>query len=292
MTRFFGYLVDGLANGTIYALVAIGVVVIYRISRVVNLAQGSMGIFATFVFHYVLIGDLGLPVVAAFVLTLFVGAGLGVGVERGFIGPVRRRGTLITLTMTVGVLLLLSELTVQLWGPNTPPIASIFPDNAITFGGTGVTAHQLGAAGFVILLGAGLYVLLNRTRYGTAIEAIAEDPGAARIVGLPVRTITTVTWAIGGASAALAGMMYIHLNTLDQISLTFVLISSLVAAVLGGFNSLPLAAGGSIGVGVIYSMVQGYRKTPGFAELVIFVALLVILVLRRNTAPLEAVPEF
>src|SRR5205085_4936622 len=123
---------------------------------------------------------------------------------------------------------------------------------AIRFGGTGVTAHQFATAASVLLLAAGLYVLLNRTRYGTAVEAIAEDPGAARIVGLPVRRIVTVTWAIGGASSALAGMLYIHLNTLHQISLTFVLIFSLVAAVLGGFNRLPAAVRGTLGVALTF----------------------------------------
>jgi branched-subunit amino acid ABC-type transport system permease component len=292
VTRFFGYVVGGLANGTIYAVVALGVVVVYRISRVVNLAHGATGVFATFCFHYVFIGDWGAPVVAAFLLTLLVGAGLGIAVERVFVGPVRKRGTLVTLVMTVGVLLLLTEATVQFWGPNTPPIASVFSDRSITFGGTGVTVHQFATAGAVLLLGIGLYILLNRTRYGTAIEAIAEDPGAARIVGLPVRAIVTATWAIGGASAALAGMLYIHLNTLDQISLTFVLIFSLVAAVLGGFNSLPLAVVGSLAVGVIFSLAQGYVKTPGFAEFVVFVALLAILLVRRQAAALETVAEF
>ena len=293
MTRFLGYVVAGLANGTIYALVALGVVVVYRISRVVNLAHGAMGVFAAFCFHYVFIQSWGAPVAVASLLALLVGAGLGIGVERAFVGPVRRRGTLVTLVMTVGVLLLLTELTVQIWGPNTPPIASVFPDKAIKFGGTGVTAHQFATAGSVLLLGIGLYFLLNRTRYGTAIEAIAEDPGAARIVGLPVRRIVTATWAIGGASAALAGILYIHLNTLDQISLTFVLISSLVAAVLGGFNSLPLAVIGSLGVGVTFSLAQGYVRTPGFAELVVFAALLAILLVRhRSQSTLETVPEF
>ena len=293
MTRFFGYVVGGLANGTIYALVALGVVVVYRVSRVVNLAHGAMGVFATFCFHYVFVRGWGLPVVAAFLLTLGVGAGLGVASERAFVGPVRPRGTLVTLVMTVGVLLLFTELTVQIWGPNTPPIASVFSDRAIRFGGTGVTVHQFATAASVLLLGIGLFLLLNRTRYGTAIEAIAEDPGAARIVGLPVRTIVTATWAIGGASAALAGMLYIHLNTLDPISLTFVLIFSLVAAVLGGFNSLPLAVAGSLGVGVTFSLAEGYVKTPGFADLIVFGALLVILLVRqREQAALEVVAEF
>src|SRR5207237_1818720 len=121
---------------------------------------------------------------------------------RCLFGSDRRQGMCFTLCITIGVLLLLTELTVQLWGPNTPPIASIFPDKAIRFGGTGVTAHQFATAASVLLVGVGLYMLLNRTRYGTAVEAIAEDPGAARIVGLPVRTIVTATWATGGASAA------------------------------------------------------------------------------------------
>jgi branched-chain amino acid transport system permease protein len=292
MTRFFGYLIGGLTNGTIYALLALGVVLVYRISRVVNLAHGSMGIFATYVFYYVFDKTWGLPIAVAFLLTLVIGGGIGVGVERIFIAPVRHRGTLVTLMMTVGVLLLLSEATIQFWGPNTPPIPSPFPDTTVRFGGTGVTTHQFAVAGFVLLLGVGLYLLLNRTRYGTAIEAIAEDPGAARIVGLPVAKITTITWALGGASAALAGMLYIHLNSLDQISLTFVLISSLVAAVLGGFNSLPLAAGGSLVVGVVYSVASGYVKTPGFGDLLVFLGLLAILLFRPSRAALEAVPEF
>jgi len=293
MSLFLSLLIGGLTIGAVYALVALGVVVIYRISRVVNLAHGGMGVFATFVYHYTFIRDLGLPVAVAFVLTLLVGAALGVVVERCFVGPVRHRGTLITLTMTVGVLLMLTELTIQIWGPNQPVIKSIFSDRIIHLGSSGVTVHQLGTAGFVILLGLGLAVLLNRTRFGTAIEAIAEDPGAARIVGLPVRRITTVTWALGGATAALAGMLYIHLNSLDQISLTFVLIFSLVAAVLGGFNSLTLAVIGSLGVGVTFSLTEGYVKTVGFADVLVFFVLVVILLLLRNRqSTLEVVPEF
>ena len=88
-------------------------------------------------------------------------------------------------------------------------------------------------------------------------------------------------------------MLYIHLNTLDQVSLTFVLIFSLVAAVLGGFNSLPVAVLGSLGVGVTFSLAQGYVKTPGFAELVVFLALLAILLLQRQQqTSLETVAEF
>jgi branched-subunit amino acid ABC-type transport system permease component len=292
MTRFLALTLAGLAIGSIYALVSLGVVVLYRVSRVVNLAHGAMGIFATFVFHYELIGRLGLPVGLAFAGTLLVGAALGVVVERLCVGPVRGEGILATLVMTVGVLLVLTELTVQFWGPNQPLVASIFSDRTIAIGRSGVTVHQLGSGACAALLGVGLYVLLNRTRYGKAVEAIASDPGAARIVGLPVRAITTATWAIGGATAALAGMFFIHLNTLEQISFTFVLISSLVAAVLGGFNSLPLAAAGSLGVGVVFSLAGGYVPTPGFADLVVFAALLVILVTFRRTTALESVAEF
>src|SRR5258708_4371705 len=150
MNQLLNYVVAGLSIGAIYALLSIGVVVIYRISRVVNLAHGAMGIFATFV------------------AALGVGAALGVLVERALVGPVRKDGILATLVMTVGVLLVLTELTVQFWGPNQPVIKSIFSDRTIRFAGTGVTVHQLGTAVFVAALGAGLYVLLNRTRYGPA----------------------------------------------------------------------------------------------------------------------------
>ena len=294
MTQFVNLTIAGLTIGAVYALVSLGVVVIYRISRVVNLAHGAMGIFTTFVFHYEFNQRLGWPVGVSFVATLAVGAVLGVVVERLFVGPVRPDGILTTLVMTVGLLLILTELTVQFWGPNQPVIASIFPDRTVRLAGTGVTIHQLGTIGCVAVLGAGLYLLLNRTRYGRAIEAIAEDPGAARIVGLPVQAITTSVWAIGGATAALAGMLYIHLNTLEQISLTFVLISSLVAAVLGGLNSLLLAVVGSLAVGVSFSLAQGYVSTPGVGDLIVFGALLVVLLAFRpnQAAALESVSEY
>ncbi len=295
MTRFVNLVIAGLTIGAVYALVSLGVVVIYRVSRVVNLAHGAMGIFATFVFHYELNGRLGLPVGISFVLTLVVGAALGAIVERAFVGPVRRDGILATLVVTVALLLILTELTVQIWGPNQPVIDSILSDRTLRVGGTGVTVHQLGTMGFVVLLGAGLWFLLGRTRYGKAIEAIAEDPGGARIVGLPVRAVTTSVWALGGATAALAGMLYIHLNTLEQISLTFVLISSLVAAVLGGFNSLLLAVVGSLAVGVAFSLTQGYASTAsGLGDLIVFGVLLTVLVaFRRDQATaLESAPEY
>jgi branched-subunit amino acid ABC-type transport system permease component len=297
LTRFLNLTIAGLTIGSIYALVSLGVVVMYRISRVVNLAHGAMGIFTTFVFHYEFNQRLGWPVGVSFVATLAVGGALGVVVERLLVGPVRRDGILATLVMTVAVLLILTELTVQFWGPDQPVIESIFSDRTVRLGGsdgTGVTFHQLGTVGCVAVLGAGLWVLLNRTRYGKAIEAIAESPGGARIVGLPVRRITTSVWAIGGATAALAGMLYIHLNTLEQISLTFVLISSLVAAVLGGFNSLWLAVVGSLAVGVGFSLAQGYVSNPGVGDLIVFAALLaVLLAFRRDQAAfLESEQEY
>jgi branched-subunit amino acid ABC-type transport system permease component len=292
MSELVGYLLNGLANGTIYALVAIGVVITYRVSRVVNLAQGAIGVLATFVFHYALMGTLGLPVAVAFAGAIAVGALLGAGVERFAVRPVRHRGALATLTATTGVLLLFSEITVQVWGPDNPTVASVFPDTLVRIGDGGVTVHQLATAGCVLLLCLGLYLLLSRTSLGTGIAAIAQDPGAARIIGLPVAAITSATWAIGGASAALAGLLYIHLNSLDQVSLTFVLISSLVAAVLGGFDSLPLAGLGGLAVGLLFSLTQGYVEQAGAGEVLVFVALIGVLLLRSNVAEPELVAEF
>jgi branched-subunit amino acid ABC-type transport system permease component len=267
-------------------------VVVYRVSRVINLAQGAIGVFAAFVFHYTLMGNMGLPVAVATVIAILIGAVLGAGVEAFVVRPVQSRGALATLTATTGALLLLTELTVQIWGPDNPVIASIFPDDLVRIGGTGVTVHQLATAGLVIVLSGGLYWLLAKTWIGAGITAIAQDPGAARIVGLPVRGIVTLTWAIGGASAALAGLMYIHLNSLDQISLTFVLISSLVAAALGGFNSLPLAGVGGLAVGLIFSFGQGYKPVAGIGQLLVFIALLGVLMARSNKPQVETVAEF
>ena len=293
MTRFLSLLVAGVTFGAVYALVALGVVVIYRVSRVVNLAHGAMGVISAYVFHYEFVGRLGLPVTVASLLTLAFGAALGVAVQRCLISPIRQDGAVTTLVMTIGVLLVLTELPLQLWDPQPVVIDSVFSDRTIEFLGTGATIHQVGTIVVVIALLAGLEWLLSRSRYGKAIECIAEDPGGARIIGLPVSAITTATWAVGGATAALAGLLYIHLNSLDSFSLTFVLISSLVAAVLGGFNHLGLAVLGSLGLGVAFSFGQGYVDTAGVPDAVVFVGLLAILVLvPGRQESLEARPEF
>lgn len=274
MSQWLNLVIVGLAFGAVYALLSIGLVLIYRVSRVVNLAHGAVGVFATYVYHHVLLEALGLPVGVAFVLTLVVGAVLGALLERLLIDPVRGEGPLVTLIMTIGALLLLTDATVQLWGPNTPSIPSIFSDRVIGVASTGVTIHQLGTAGFVVALSLGLSYVLNRTRAGMAVEAIADDPGAARVVGLPVQRIVTAVWAVGGATAALAGMLFIHLVTLDPISLTFVLIASLVATVLGGFTSFGRAVAASLVLGVVFSLGQGYVTTAGSANVFVFVLLL------------------
>lgn len=283
MAQFTSLIVTGLVFGAVYTLLALGVVLIYRVSRVVNLAHGAIGVFSTYAFHYVYMEGLRLPVGVAFVLTLLTGACAGVLTERLWIAPVRADGPLVMLITTVAALLVLTEVTYQVWGTNQPVIASIFSERTIAFAGTGVTVHQLGTAAITLMLGLALSFALNRTRYGRAVEAIAEDPGAARIVGLPVRAVTTATWALGGMTAALAGMLYIKLNSLDPISLTLVLIGSLVAATFGGFTSFGLAAAGAMTIGVVFSLAQGYVEITGSANALVFVLLLAVLLVNPKT---------
>lgn len=283
MSQFLNLLIAGLVFGSVYTLLSLGVVLIYRVSRVVNLAHGAIGVFSTYIFHFVFMERVGLPVGIAFALTLGTGALLGALTERLWVAPVRRDGPLVMLITTVAALLVLTELTQQIWGTDQPVIASVFPDRTIAVAGTGVTIHQLGTGALTLALALALSFALNRTRFGRAVEAIAEDPGAARVIGLPVRALTTATWALGGMTAALAGMLYIKLNSLDPISLTLVLIGALVAAVFGGFTSFGLAAAGAMTIGVVFSLAQGYVTVTGSANAFVFALLLAILLLNPKT---------
>ncbi|MFN2539390.1 MAG: branched-chain amino acid ABC transporter permease [Mycobacteriales bacterium] len=277
MAALTNFLITGIASGAVFALLSIGIILIYRVSRVINLAHGAVGVFATYVFYFTFVQRLHLPVAVAFLLTLLVGGVLGAAMQVLFINPVRTEGQLTTLIMSIGVLLLLTDGAIQLYGPTQPAIPSIFSDRTITIGGSGITVHQLATIGLVLLLAGGLSVLLTRSAYGKAIEAIAQDPGAARLIGVPVTTVTTGVWAAGGATAALAGMLFIHLNTIDPLGLTFVLISGLVAAVLGGLTSLPLAVAGSFGLGMVFSVAQGYITSAGVGNAFVFGLLLIFL---------------
>jgi branched-subunit amino acid ABC-type transport system permease component len=277
MARLTNLLITGIASGAVFALLAVGITLIYRVSRVINLAHGAIGVFSTYVFYFTFVDRLHLPVTVAFVLTLLLGGVLGAAVQLLFINPVRQDGQLTTLIMSIGVLLLLTDGAIQLYGPTQPAIPSVFSDRTIRIGDSGITVHQLATIGIVLLLAGGLSLLLLRSAYGKAIEAIAQDAGAARLIGVPVTTVTTGVWAAGGSTAALAGMLFIHLNTIDPLGLTFVLISGLVAAVLGGFTSLPLAVSGSFGLGIVFSCAQGYINSAGVGNGFVFGLLLVFL---------------
>ena len=279
MARLTNLLITGIASGAVFALLAIGIVLIYRVSRVINLAHGAIGVLSTYVFYFTFIDRLGLPVPVAFVLTMLVGAVLGAAVQALFINPVRGDGQLTTLIMSIGVLLLLTDGAVQLYGPRQPAIPSVFSDRTVRIGDSGVTIHQIATLGLALVLAGGLSLFLRRSAYGKAIEAIAQDPGAARLIGVPVTAVTTGVWAAGGATAALAGMLFIHLNTIDPLGLSFVLIAALVAAVLGGFTSLPLAVAGSFGLGMVFSVAQGYITSAGVGNAFVFGLLLAFLLL-------------
>lgn len=288
MEQFVRLIVAGVVFGAVYTLLSVGVVLIHRVSRVVNLAHGALGIAATYVFYYVFIKAWHLPVAVASVLTLLVGAALGVALERLVVSPVRRDGNLATLVATVGVLLLLTDGVVQVFGIDQDVIPSVFSDRSVQLFGTGVTVHQLGTLAVAGVLVLALSLLVGRTRYGSALEAIAADPGAARLVGLPVRALTTATWALGGALAALAGLLYIHLNAIDPTSLTFVLVAALTAAIFGGMHSFALTAAGSMAIGVVFSLSQGYVTQSGFGNLAVFVVLLAVLLGNPRSADIRA----
>lgn len=278
-------LISGVVAGSIYALAALGLVIVYRATRVLNFAHGAMGMFATYVFGRTLHDPAAprLPIVPAVLLTLAVAALLGLAVERLVMRPLRPAPPLTKLIATLALLTLLQYLAGALWGDTLYFVPSIFPSGAFDIGVEFLPYSQVLTVAVTIALVVGITVFLRRTRLGTALRAVSDNPDAAGLVGISVARIDQIAWALGSVLACVAGLLLSPDFGLGTYQLTLiVVVYSLGAAVLGGFTSLPLALLGGVVVGVALSLVRTYVQTgvAGIDYLVAFGIVIVALMLR------------
>ena len=282
-----GFTVIGLVNGGTFALLAVGLVLIYRVSGVLNFAHGAVGMFSTFCAYQVSI-EWGYPAVIGLVAAIVVGMALGYVIERFTVRPLANRSTLVRTTVTIGWLLVLQELAGIIWGKNAYHQAvKVIPlDRLFTAPGNApVATDQFLTVLVAIVLAAGVAVVLRYTSLGAQMRAVADDPTAARLWGISVDRVTSASWMIGSGMAAVAGVLLTPRLNFDQISLTVLVIEGLVAAVLGGLVSLPLTVIGAFGLGIAEEWPRAFiTDNPGIEKFVAVVLVLVILTVRPPRA--------
>jgi branched-chain amino acid transport system permease protein len=279
MTQFWQYVVSGLSTGSIYALVALGLALIYRSTRILNFAHGDISTAGTF-FAFTLIG-LQLPFLLTFTLALLFGAALAMSFYFCVLIPAQRREAtqLGQIILTLGLGLILQGLVSRFGG--TEPQSFPFPlsDTKIySFGTLVISQLGLGTIGIGLLTCILLYLLVQKTRIGLAMRATSENLPAAQTMGIPTRQILALSWGLAAALGVLAGIFLAPALLLDPFFMLEPFLKGFAAAILGGLNSLPGAIVGGLILGVAESLAGGFLSVAFKNTLAFLIIILVLLV--------------
>ena len=245
---FFGEVViGGILAGMLYSLVALGFVLIFKASGVFNFAQGVMVLFAALT----LVGlmERGIPVLAALALTAAVMLALAFVIERIVLRPLVNQPYIILFMATIGLNFFLEGFGEMLWGANVKKLDVGIPDRSFMMAGIQINELELFAAITAAVLVAVLAIFFQRTRIGRALRAVADDHEAALSIGIPLKTIWVIVWAVAGGVALVAGIMW-GAKSGVQFSLSLIALKALPVLILGGFTSVPGAIAGGLIVGV------------------------------------------
>ncbi len=275
MEVFIQQVVSGLATGSIYAALALALVMIYEATDVVNFAQGEMAMFATYVCWTLL--DAGMPYWAAFFATVAIAFAGGVALERIIIRPVEAAPILTIVIVTIGLLVIFNSLAGWIYSYIQKPFPSPFPKEPIKFGGIVFGSHDLGQIVVTLMVLLCIYLFFRFTPLGLAMRAAAQNPISSRLVGIRVGWMLALGWGLAAMFGAIAGMMVAPVLFLDPNMMGGVQIYAFAAATLGGFTSPLGAVVGGLIVGVVENLVGTYVKFIG-TELKLTVALALIIV--------------
>lgn len=250
-------IISGLALGSIYALVAISLVLVHKATDVINFAQGEMAMVTTFL-SWTLLTWAGLPLWLVIILGFPIGAVLGAAVERIFIQPLVGAPPVNLLIATIGLWIAFNSLAGWIWGFDPYRFPSLLSADAIDIYGMRVSPSSLAIIGVAVALMAILYVFFEHTREGIAMRAASMNHWAAQLMGIRVGRVSTMSWALAGGIGAIAGLLIAPVTFLDFEMMAPVLLKAFAAAILGGFNSLPGAVIGGLAVGVMENLFGAY----------------------------------
>ena len=281
LINFIEQLINGLRTGSIYALIAIGYTMVYGIAKMIILAHGDIIMVGAYALYFS-ISVLGLPVPVALVITVIVCAVLGVVIEKVAYKPLRSAPPLAVLITAIGMSFFLQSASLLIFGSTPIPFQSVIPNVNISVGPvviSSITVVTLIVTAIAMIL---LTLFVNKTKMGSAMRAVSEDKGAAELMGINVNSTISLTFAIGSALAAVAGVLYIcQYQSMKPTLGALPGIKAFVAAVLGGIGSIPGAMLGGILLGLIESVSKAYISTE-LADAIVFGVLIVVLLFRPS----------
>ena len=294
MSFFFQELVNGLTTGALYSLVALGFSMVYGVLKLLNFAHGDVYMIGAYVGFFVIqwfggAAHVGIPVplllAIMFVLAAGLCGGLGVAIERFAYRPLRDAPRIAPLITAIGISFFLENAVLLLFGTqyriyNTPEFISL--SSGIRIGSVTINSVQIMVLVLSVVLMAGLQLLVNRTKWGRQVRAVAADREAAEMLGINVNFTISMTFFLGSALAGVAGVMGGLLFNQVTNTIGFIVgLKAFTAAVVGGIGSLPGAMLGGLLIGLAESFTIGYISST-YSNLLVFALLIIVLLVRPS----------
>lgn len=297
MIEFLQQLINGLALGSVYALIALGYTMVYGVLRFINFAHGDVFMLGSFIGFYVapwvtkwipqgedisvFSWSTTLGALVVLLIAMTVCAFIGIVIEKLVYKPLRDRPRLTVLITAIGVSIFLENFGQYLFGTEPKLFPEIMPDRVIEgLGDLTVTVNQAVTLGMTLLLLVGLRFIVMKTRLGTAMRALSFNPTAASLMGINNNVVISFTFGLGSALAGAGGILNaINYPSIDPLMGILPGLKAFVAAVLGGIGNIPGAALGGFIIGILETMVVGYLS-PMYRDAIAFAVLILILLFK------------
>ncbi len=302
MTTFLSYLIQGISLGSIYAIIALGYTMVYGIAKMLNFAHGDVIMVGGYMCFFAMSGLKGnfadgsvaqavIPALAGVALAMLVCTLLGITIESLAYKPLRQAPSLAVLITAIGVSYFLQNGAQVLWTSNPKICSSVIGKGAVSLGQLSVSHIILLTVAACVVIMLALTWFTGRTKMGKAMRACSEDKAAAQLMGINVNATISMTFAIGSALAAVAGVLFTSAYpTLMPTTGALPGIKAFTAAVFGGIGSIPGAMLGGILLGVIETFAKGYISTQ-VSDAIVFSVLIIILLVKPAGLLGKYVPE-
>lgn len=281
MIPFLSYLINGISLGSVYAIIALGYSMVYGIAKMLNFAHGDVIMVGAYV-SFISVQYWGVPPLLSVLISMVLCTILGILIEGLAYRPLRQAGSLAVLITAIGMSYLLQNAALLIWGSNPKQFSSVVSFGVISLmdGQLKITSEVIVTVLVCIFIMLGLTFFTSRTRMGRAMRAVSEDKGAAELMGINVNATISLTFAIGSALAAIAGVLLCSTYpTLIPTTGSMPGIKAFTAAVFGGIGSIPGAMLGGILLGLIEIFGKAYVSTE-LGDALVFAVLIVVLLVK------------
>ncbi len=278
MNIFFQNVIAGLETGSLYALAALGLVLIFRTTDVINFAQGEMAMFCSFI-GFKLFTSLGLPYPVAFIVTIIFAVLFGFIIEKYVIRSVNKASVVSKMIVTLGLIMVISGLATALFGIDSHYLRKAITLDNLNIGGVVIQPNAIFIILVTIVIMSVLFYMIRKTLFGIAIRATAQNETTAKLMGIPVNRITSSSWIIATVLGAIAGLLIAPTTNVSTTMMGEIHLKSFIAAVVGGFGSFLGPVVGGFLIGILDNLV-GYYITLKWKTVIVYGLLIVVLIFK------------